>query len=382
MKRKTLKKLLACSLTAVVAVGLLAGCGGSGSSSSSSDDTSDESSAAESSDSDETDSGDSSGSDDTDSSVDDTSSDTASSADGGDVGEVTFIMALRDEFLSSLEDGMNEAADELGVKVTTQDAQSDSSKVIQYVETAATAGQEAVIVNMVDPETAEQVVDAAGDMYVVFVNRYPADDSVLNDKVVYVGSDETEAGGFQADYLADYFEDQGEDSFSYILLNGTLGQTNTTLRTESLEDGLAERGMDAEQATAPLAADFDRATAQDMIAPLLTTIDYDAIVSNNDAMALGAIEAMESAGLDPSSIPIVGIDATVDGLQAIKDGTLAMTVFQDAEGQGQGAIHAVVNLINGDPINEGTDFEISEDNDSVVWVPFEPVTKENVDDYD
>lgn len=61
-----------------------------------------------------------------------------------------------------------------------------------------------------------------------------------------------------------------------------------------------------------------------MIAPLLNTIDYDCIISNSDAMALGAIEAMKAEKLDPSSIPIVGVDATVDGCQAIKDGSMAM----------------------------------------------------------
>jgi inositol transport system substrate-binding protein len=68
---------------------------------------------------------------------------------------------------------------------------------------------------------------------------------------------------------------------------------------------------------------FDRATAQDMISPLLTTIEYDCIISNNDAMASGCNRSHETQpGLDPSSVPIVGVDATVDGRQAIKDGTL------------------------------------------------------------
>ena len=80
-------------------------------------------------------------------------------------------------------------------------------------------------------------------------------------------------------------------------------------------------------------ADWDRATAQDMITPLLTTIEYDCIVGNCDALSLGAVEAMKSQGLDPSSVPIVGIDATTDGRQAIHDGDMYMTVFQNAAGQ-------------------------------------------------
>ena len=81
-----------------------------------------------------------------------------------------------------------------------------------------------------------------------------------------------------------------------------------------------------------------------------------ALFRNNDAMALGAIEAMNSVGIDPASVPIVGVDATVDGCQAIKEGTMAMTVFQDAEGQGVAAMKSAQNLVDGKPLNEGTDF--------------------------
>ncbi|MGI6007507.1 MAG: substrate-binding domain-containing protein [Ruminococcus sp.] len=356
MKRRVLAGLLA----GVLALGTLAGCGGGGDTSTSAgSETTDDSASTDA----------------------ESTDDSASSDASGDVGDITMIMALRDEFLSTLEAGALEAAEELGVNLTTQDAQSDTSKLLQFVETARNAGQKAIIVNMVDPETAAQVVEAAGDMKVVFVNRYPSDDSVLNENVVYVGSDENTSGYYQGEFLAEYFNGQGKTDIKYILLNGTLGQTSTTLRTESVLKGLEDNGITAEEATAPLAADFDRATAQDMISPLLTTIEYDCIISNNDAMALGAIEAMNAAGLDPSSVPIVGIDATVDGRQAIKDGTLAMSVFQDADGQGRGAVQAAVNLIQGNTLNEGTDYDLDETG-YVLWVPFEPVTADNVADYD
>ena len=138
---------------------------------------------------------------------------------------------------------------------------------------------------------------------------------------------------------------------------------------------------DIAQPTAPLVADYDRANAMDMISPLLGNTEFDCIIANNDAMALGAVEALKAKGMDPTSIPIVGIDATVDGIQAIKDGTLAMTVFQDANGQGYGAVKAAVNLIEGKAINDGTNYETDETG-NICWVPFEPVTPDNVADYE
>ena len=303
-------------------------------------------------------------------------------AEGGDIGTITMIMALRDEFLSTLESGAIAAAEELGIDRVTQDAQSDTSKLLQFVETARNDGQKAVIVNMVDPAAYEQVIEAAGDMKVVFVNRPPVEtDGVLNENVVYVGSDEMQSGKYQGDFLSEKFKAEGKTDIKYILLNGTIGNVSTTQRTESCLKAFEDNGINATEATAPLAADFDRATAQDMITPLLTTIEYDCIIANNDAMALGAIEALTQQGIDPSTVPVVGIDATVDGRQAVKDGTLAMTVFQDAKGQGYGALMAASNLVSGAALNDGTDYELDETG-YIMWVPFEPVTPDNVADYD
>ena len=120
----------------------------------------------------------------------------------------------------------------------------------------------------------------------------------------------------------------------------------------------------------------------DKIKPLLTAgTEFDCIISNNDAMALGAIEAMKDLGMDPASVPIVGIDCTPDGAAAVAAGEMYMTVFQNAKGQGSGAMQAAINLLNGDPINEGTEYEIDSENPYIIWVPFEPVNADNVADY-
>lgn len=311
-----------------------------------------------------------------------TSAEGGETASSGDGYSMTLIMSLRDEFLSTLEAGSKAAAEELGVTLSSQDAQNDTGKLIQFIESARNAGDDAVLVNLVDAETAQQCIEAAGDMKVVFVNRVPADTSVLEaGKSAAVVSDENTSGYYQGEFLANYFKEQGKTDIKYLMLQGTLGLVHTEQRSASVLKGLADNGINATETAAPLVAEYDRATAMDMISPLLTTTEFDCIIANNDAMALGAVEAMKAQGLDPTSIPIVGIDATVDGVQAIKDGTLAMTVFQDANGQGYGAVKAAVNLIEGNPINDGTDYE-TDDTGNICWVPFEPVTPDNVADYE
>ena len=303
-------------------------------------------------------------------------------AESGDGYSMTLIMSLRDEFLSTLEAGAQAAAEEAGVTLATQDAQNDTGKMLQFIESARNAGDDAVLINLVDAATAQQCIEAAGDMKVVFVNRVPEDTSVLTaGSSAAVVSNENQSGGYQGEFLANYFKEKGQTDVRYLMLQGTLGLVHTEQRSASVIQAMKDGGLNPIEAAAPLVAEYDRATAMDMISPLLTTTEFDCIIANNDAMALGAVEAMQAQGMDPTSIPIVGIDATVDGIQAIKDGTLAMTVFQDANGQGYGAVQAAVNLIEGNAINDGTDYETDETG-NIVWVPFEPVTPDNVADYE
>lgn len=339
-----LKKLMAMLLAGVMTVGMLAGCGGGSSSSS--------------------------------------SSQGSAASNAGGKGEVYLLMSQRDEWLSSMEAAAKKAAEAAGYTLTAQDSQSDINKQIGFVETAANAGSKSIIVNLVDVEAAQSVIDAAGDMKVVFVNRIPADESVLNENAVYVGSNEMTSGQFQGDALVEYFKAKGQTEIKYILLNGILGQTSTTNRTKSVLQALEDGGIKATEASGALACEYDRAKAIDKISPLLTSgLEFDCIISNNDAMALGAIEACENANIDPTSFPIVGIDCTKDGAAAVESGKMYMTVYQNPLGQGEASVQAAINLAEGKDFAEGSSFKKDEKNPNILWVPFEPVTKDNVADY-
>lgn len=313
-------------------------------------------------------------------------SDSGSAASKNGLKDLTFVIASRDEFMSSIEAAMKAEAEPLGYNIVTQDAQNDSAKQIQYIETAVNGGDKAVIVNPVDSDAAQSLVDAAGDTPLVFVNRPPTDLKVLSAKNVgYCGSNEDTSGYFQGEYLAEYFKGQGKTEISYVLLQGELGQVSQIKRCAGVLKALKDNGIKA-TSVVDLAGKYDRAEAMNKISPILTSGQkFDCIISNNDAMALGAIEACEAANIDPASFPIVGIDCTKDGAAAVKAGKLAMTVYQNPLGQGRGAVEVAMNLMNGKPANEGTQFtkdESGEDySDSIVWIPFEPVTADNVADY-
>ncbi len=98
-------------------------------------------------------------------------------------------------------------------------------------------------------------------------------------------------------------------------------------------------------------------------------VEFDAVISNNDEMAIGAIQSLKATGRPMDGVIIAGIDATQDALAAMAAGELDVSVFQNAAGQGKGAVDAALKLAKGEMI------------DKKVFVPFELVTPANLKDY-
>lgn len=312
----------------------------------------------------------------TDDATDAQSDDSAEATTEG--GKVLFTMSSRDQFLTSMETAATEYADANGIELVVMDSEDDITKQLSHIQTAVTDGYDAIICNLVNTDNSAEIISSAGDLPVVFVNRSPGEANLKADKYVYVGSNESDSGAYQAEYLAKYFKDQGKTEIKAVLLQGVLGLENVIKRTESVQKGLEEAGIKVDYVFQDTAK-WDRATAQEMFIQFLGTgKEYDCVICNNDEMALGVIEAMEMQGVDPTKVPVVGIDATEVGCQAIQAGTMAFTVYQSASGQGEGAVKAAQAIISGTGLKsiEGANAE-----STIVWIPFEPVDKTNVANY-
>lgn len=300
-------------------------------------------------------------------------------------GEMTFVISHKDEYLGALDQAAKSAAEASGVTLTTVDCADDMDKQIEYVKAAEVGGANAIMVVLADDTRADEVVEAAGDMKVVFVNRIPQDLSVLDEDHVYVGSDEEFSGTYQGEMLAEQLKAQGKDSIRYIMLQGTEGLVHTTKRSENVLKALSDAGIQATAATEPVDCDYDRNTAMNEMSVMLANDvdmdDIDVIISNNDAMALGALEALKQADEDLSDVAVVGVDGTNAGLEAIANGEMLATVYQNAVGQASASIQAAINLASGMDVMNDISFEADADNSAVIWVPFELVTADNVEDY-
>lgn len=300
------------------------------------------------------------------------SSDASGGGSSGGSYKIGYSMPSRDQFQTSMEKAIQAKAEAEGIEINILDAAGDVSAQISHVQTWEADGYDAVIVGLCNNDSASDVLAAAGDMKVVFVNRQPSLDVLQDGKVVYVGTDETLYGTEQGNYLANIFKAEGKTDVNIAMFMGELGLDNVTKRTQSAKDALAANGINATYVENT--ALWDRMKAMDLFSQMMNTGDvYDAVICNNDEMALGVIEAMQTNGDKKVFCPVVGIDATDVGCAAVKEGTMACSVFQDPVAQGEGTIICALGMLNGTAVNGLVD--------NYYNILPQLVTTDNVDDF-
>ena len=283
-------------------------------------------------------------------------------------------MALFDDnFLTVLRNGMIEHAESLeGVELQVEDAQNDVGKQLDQINNFIAAGVDAIIVNPVDTSATEamtQAAEAAG-IPLVFVNRQPINVDSLPDNQAFVASDERESGTLQTQEVCRLLKDAGVTEAKIIVLQGELSNQAAVQRTQDIHDVIATPDCAFMQIVEEQTGNWNRQQGSDLMSNWMSAgTEFDAVISNNDEMAIGAIQALKSAGTSMDDVIVAGIDATQDALAAMQSGELDVTVFQNAAGQGQGAVDAALALARGEPVEQK------------VYIPFELVTPENIDQY-
>ena len=279
------------------------------------------------------------------------------------------MTAFDNPFLTIIRNGITAEAEELGeVDVTFEDAQLDVAKQLNQVHNFIADGYDAIIVNAVDGNSTAAITQAASDAGVplVYVNHPPADIDMLPEGVSFVGSNEIDSGTMQTEQVCAMLGGQGK----VLVMMGPLENIAALTRTQDIKDVIAAPDCSGMEIVEEQTANWKRAEAQDLMTNWLTSgVDFDAIIANNDEMAIGAIQSLKAAGKDMKDYVVAGVDATQDALAAMQAGDLDATVFQDAAGQGKGALDAALKLVKGEKVEKK------------VYIPFQLVTPENVKDY-
>src|SRR6202050_1127722 len=274
-----------------------------------------------------------------------------------------------DNFLTVLRNSMAEyAKTQPGVTLQIEDAKDDVSKQLSQVQNFIANGVHAIIVNPVDTSATGAITKAAADAGVplVYVNREPIDVDKLGPKAAFVASNEAESGTLEAKQICKLLGGKG----NILVIEGVLSNQSAVQRTKDIHEVIATPDCSGMKVVAEQTANYDRTQAQNLMTNWLSKgMQFDAVVSNNDEMAVGALQAMKSAGVDTKKAIVGGVDATQDALASMKAGDLKVTVFQDAAGQGKGAVDAALALAAGKTV------------DTKTYIRFQLVTPPNMGDF-
>ena len=293
----------------------------------------------------------------------------------------TFIGNIRSE----LEKRAKEYEQETGIKVTLdiQDAKGNQYVQNKQVERFISLGCDTLCVNPVDRTTSSGIIDAAAaaDIPVVFFNRQPVEEDMDRwDRLYYVGADAKESAVLEAEIVADQYEKDpasldknGDGVISYVLLEGESNHQDSLIRTEWSVQTLKDRGVPIEKITGGI-ANWERSQASALMEQWLElypdTIEL--VLSNNDDMALGAIDALDRAG--GKKISVVGIDGTTQGQDAVQSGKMLGTVSSDKTGYA----NAIFTIAAAAGMGEAIPGEITLDKGKYYWSRQNNVVKEKI----
>ncbi|EGQ26817.1 ribose ABC superfamily ATP binding cassette transporter, binding protein [Sporosarcina newyorkensis 2681] len=266
-----------------------------------------------------------------------------SSSDNGDAGKDgdkefkigLSVSTLNNPFFVTLSEGAKEQAKESGAKLIVVDAQDDASKQASDVEDLIQQGVDLLIINPTDSEAVVSAVESANNsnIPVITVDRSAEGGEVVS----HIASDNKAGGVLAGEYLLELL---GENA-KVAELEGIAGSSAARDRGEGFNEAV-EGKVDI---VAKQTANFNRAEGLTVMENILqANPEITGVFAHNDEMALGALEAIQSAGKD---IVVIGFDATDDAVKSVKDGKLAATIAQKPEEIGKKAMEAAIAALNG-----------------------------------
>jgi ABC-type sugar transport system substrate-binding protein len=282
--------------------------------------------------------------------------------------KVGLAMANQDTFLAYMSDALRAQAKKVGANVQMEVAGDDVGKQLSQIQNFIAQKVEAIIVNPVDTDVTPRITKlvTAANIPLIYVNRRPADFERLPAGVAWVASDEKVSGTLQTQEVCRVMKGKG----NIVVLMGELSNEAARTRTKDIENVLATKECSGIKILDKREGKWQRTAGNDITTNWVANgMKFDAIISNNDEMAIGAIQALKAARKWRPDFLVAGIDATPDALASMKAGDLKVTVFQNAAGQGAGSLDAAIKLIKKQSV------------DRFVNIPFELVTPDNLSRY-
>ena len=307
------------------------------------------------------------------------------------------IYSASDNFNSYIGKAITNACDGI-FKTNIEDGQNDQSTQNNQVDTMLAKGASVVAVSVCDVTAAPTLIQKckdAGNVPIIFFNKEITDYDVINSyenayQVTSTGGDY--GASIQAQMVIDYWKEHpemdknGDGKLQLVYLMGDPGHTASQPRCDYLKSTIEDAGIEIDL----LAEDtgmWVTATAKEKIDAWVSKYgdEIECCVAGNDAMALGALSAVEAAGFNTDGeesskyIPIYGIDALPEILSKIESGEITGSVLQDAKTQGQTIVKMAENLTSGKDAVDGIEGVEMEEEAKAVRVPYQAITKDNLD---
>lgn len=261
--------------------------------------------------------------------------------------------------------------DTVKYEVTTVDGKGDMNEQTNQVDNFLAQKVDVLIINLVQSSSAATITEKCkqANVPVVYINREPSEaDMKAWDKICYVGADARQSGTYQGEIIAslpDKGDANGDGVVSYVMIMGDPENVDAQYRTEYSIKALTDAGIKVEKLFEQR-GDWQQEKGQELAANALASFGdkIDVIFCNNDAMALGAYQAIVAAGRTVNKdIYLVGVDALEECQEMVKNGTMTGTVLNDHVGQSHSAVDAAIKYING------------ETNDTYIWVDYQKIAK-------
>lgn len=294
---------------------------------------------------------------------------------------------LTDAFMDELLECFKMSCNDRKITVTIRDAVGAQRTQNDQVRELIDEGCNVLCVNLVDRTDPSEIIDMAREREVpiIFFNREPvAEDLRQWDNLYYVGANSRQSGIMQGELAAETIWknksiDRNKDGkIQYVMLEGETGHQDSVIRTEYSVNTLKEKGIELERLSCGI-ANWNRAQAQNRMSQMIMRHEeeIELVLSNNDDMALGAIDAYMESGVKEDRFPVFfGIDGIGESLEAVKDGAMAATVYNNKEGQAEAMAELSYCLITGKKVKD-----VKFENGQCIYMDYEKVTPDNVKEF-
>ena len=302
----------------------------------------------------------------------------------------TFLTELMQSFDSCVDKRKAEGTD---IVTIVQDAARSQAGQNEDVADMIESSCSVICVNLVDRTAPTEIIDFArkNDVPVIFFNRELVEEDLMQwDKLYYVGADAFQSGTLQGEMATEYCREHpeadrnGDGTIQYVVLEGEAGHQDAIIRTEYSVDTMIQNGILLDKVGYAI-ANWNRAQARSKMEQLIDAngTGIELVLANNDDMALGAIEAYQGREIPREEWPaIFGIDGTDVGLEAVIDGTMCGTVYNDKDGQALAMEELAYALAAGKPLDsmvlpEGAALK----DDKYIRLPYEKVDRDKAREY-